>query len=180
MTILMERDANFTKDEQALLYHVASDDFPWYHNRGTLNFPALVHTIMKRTDEPTEGEPWSPLYPHVRAMFDRLCADNGITVRTIFRMAFNLTFADPSKHGDPHRDHQFPHNNLLIYLNKFDDGETFLFDDDENIVQRITPKVDKFVVWDGQLHANGFCRPQQSRMVFIATFDGDVTPGSNS
>lgn len=175
MAILKEGDANFNKEELDFLLTVGSSDFPWYSGMATKNFPSLVHNLLLRTDKQTEGIPHSFYYKPARAMFDRLCKDNGISVKTVYRMAFNLTFADPSKHGDPHNDHaEFDHKIMLIYLNKFDNGETFLFDDKMNIVDKIVPHMDKFAVFDGGMHAQGFCRPQQRRMVFVATFDGDV------
>jgi hypothetical protein len=176
MPVLIEKDSNFNKEELDFLYECGSTEFPWYHGMATKNFPCLTHNFMRRTDLNVTGIPCSPYFPFAEKMFLRLCADNGIIVRKIYRMALNLTFSDPSKHGDPHIDHQeFSHKHMLIYLNKFDAGETFLFDETgTNIVKTIKPKMDKFVVFDGGWHAQGFCRPQQSRVVFVATFDGDI------
>lgn len=176
MTILAEGDCNFDSEDMAFLASVASDTFPWYVGKATKNFPCLTHNIMLRADDQSEGTPYSDFYDQALRMFGKLCERNNINVRTIYRMAFNLTFADPSKHGDPHIDHpSFAHKNLLIYLNQFDSGETFLFDDTgTDIVETIVPYMDKFAVFDGGWHAQGFCRPQQTRMVFVATFDGDV------
>lgn len=176
MSILLEGDAKFNQEEQGFLDFVSSPDFPWYAGMATKNFPCLTHNIMLRTDEKTEGKPWSPHYEDAKRLFLRLCEENGIDVRTIYRIAFNLTFADPSKHGDPHNDHAaFPHKIMIVYLTKFDGGETFLFDGTgTGVVDKITPAKDKFVVFDGGMHAQGFCRPQQFRMVLVATFDGDI------
>jgi hypothetical protein len=93
-------------------------------------------------------------------------------------MALNLTFADPSKHGDPHIDHPaFEHKHILIYLNQFDAGETFILDETgTDVVEVVKPEMDKFVVFEGGWHAQGFCKPQQMRLVFVATFDGDILP----
>lgn len=178
MSILIQGPARFKEEELKFLDFVGSSNFPWYAGMATKSFPCLTHNLLLRTNEKTEGKPWSPHYPAARVIFDRLCAENGIAVRAVYRMAFNLTFADPSKHGDPHIDHpDFPHKHLLIYLNKFDDGNTYLFDESgTNIVETIKPEMDKFVIFDGGWHAQGFCRPQQMRMVFVATFDGDVKP----
>lgn len=182
MTIYLEGDANITKKEHELLNAVGSSDFPWYLGMATKHFPCLTHVIMRRTDKKTEGEPWSQFYPATRAMFNRICDENGITIHTVYRMGFNLTFADPSKHGDPHIDHrEFPHKHMLLYLSEFDAGETFIFDETgTHIIETIKPALNKFVVFEGGWHAQGFCRPQQLRIVFVATFDGDITPRGNS
>lgn len=176
MAVLLDGKAEFNAEENAFLDHVGSSQFPWYAGMATKNFPCLVHNIMLRTDEQSEGQPWSSFYEEGKRLFLRLCESNGIVVNTIYRIAFNLTFSDPSKHGDPHDDHkEFQHKVMIVYLTKFDAGETYLFDEaGKNIVEIIKPEKDKFVVFDGGIHAQGFCRPQQFRMVLVATFDGDI------
>ncbi len=176
MAILLEGNCNFTAEEKDFLAYCSSREFPWYHGNSTENFTCLTHYLLHATTEPTRGYQRSFYAPHAEMLFMRICKDNGIDVRTIYRMSFNLTFSDPSKYGDPHQDHpNFPHKVMLIYLNEFDDGVTFLFDEKgENIVDKIIPAKDKFAVFGGGIHAQGFCRPQQHRLVLVATFDGDV------
>lgn len=174
MPVLMEGKANFTEEEDKFLLDVSSDEFPWYLVKATENFPCMTHGLMRRTDKQEEGEIWSPNYPAARAFFDRICRDNGIVVRDVYRMAFNLTFSDPSIHGDLHSDHNWPHKIMIIYLSHFDNGDTWLFYKNGQVETRIKAGVDKFVVFEGGLHANGFCKPQQTRVIFVATFDGDV------
>lgn len=176
MSVLLEAKCVFTDHETDFLRIVCSNNFPWYAGMATQNFPVLTHDLMKRTEEKTAGIPNSPFYPDAMQMLRRICRDNNVNLRTVYRMAFNLTFADPSKHGDPHIDHpDFPHKHILIYLNKFEAGETFLMDETgTKVVEAIKPEMDKFVIFDGGWHAQGFCKPQQMRMVFVATFDGDV------
>lgn len=178
MGILLEGKCRFLDQENDFLKLVSSSNFPWYAGMATKNFPVLTHDLMRRTEEKSAGIPNSPFYPEAMMILKRLCQDNNVTLRTVYRMAFNLTFADPSKHGDPHIDHpDFPHKHILIYLNKFDAGETYLMDQTgSDVVEAIKPELDKFVIFDGGWHAQGFCKPQQMRLVFVATFDGDVMP----
>lgn len=178
MPVLIEGDCNFTDEEREFLAYVSSGDFPWYFGNATDNFHCLTHFLLKGSPEPVRGEQKSLCAPMAEKMFSRICNENGIEVRNIYRMSFNLTFSDPSRHGDPHKDHpHFSHKIMLIYLNQFDDGFTFLLDDKaERIVDKIVPGKDKFSVFDGDMHAQGFCRPQQHRMVMVITFDGDVIP----
>jgi hypothetical protein len=174
--ILLEGMCNFEQEDLDFLLTIGGSEFPWYHGMATHNFPCLTHNLIMRTDKKEPGVLHSSYAPKAVEMFMRLCRKNNIVVRTIYRMAFNLTYADPSLHGDPHNDHpDFPHKSLLIYLNKFDKGETFLFDEKgEKITYTIQPAMDKFAVFEGCFHAQGFCRPQQCRQVFVATFDGDL------
>lgn len=174
--LLMEGMCDFNKEETDYLEIVCSSVFPWYHGMATKNFPCLTHNLFKRTDTQEMGTVHSSYAFKAEQLVRRLFERNNITLRTIYRMAYNLTYADPSKHGDPHNDHaDFPHKNLLIYLNKFDNGETFLFDETgTHIIEVIKPAMDKFAIFDGGFHAQGFCKPQQCRQVLVMTFDGDV------
>jgi len=53
-----------------------------------------------------------------------------------------------------HPDFDFDHYVLLYYVNN-SDGDTFLFDDDLNIIKRITPKKGRFLFFNGNiLHAS--------------------------
>lgn len=175
MPILVEGKANYNKIHEHFINTLSSAEFPWYLVRATQSFPAMTHDLMCRSFEQSSGIPNSPFYGPARQLFNSICADNHITVRTVYRMALNLTFSDPSLHGDPHYDHMdFPHKNFILYLNTFDAGETFIMDEQDAIIQVIKPAQDKFAVFDGDRHAAGFCKPQQFKIVLVATFDGDV------
>lgn len=175
MPVLIEGNANFSEAEEEFISFITSDNFPWYLTMATKNFHCLTHAFIKRTDTDDDGISWSTYSDAAKSVFYRICADNNIVVRRIYRMAANLTFSDPSRHGDPHNDHEgIAHKVMLIYLNKFDAGETWLFDEQFNFECKIEAQKDKFVVFEGGNHANGFCKPQQARIVFVATFDGDV------
>ena len=103
-------------------------------------------------------------------IFERFCVENQIPVQFILRGAINVTTHEPFLHGDIHVDHDFPHKNFLIYLNEFDEGCTYLFDDENNITDVIVPKFGRVAIFDGVPHANGFCKPKQKRIVMIITF----------
>lgn len=181
MPVLLEGKANFSKEEEGFIQFVSSDQFPWFLSRATQNFSSMIHTLLNRTNTKEEGKVWSPHYEAARVIFNRICRDNNIVVREVYRMGLNLTFPDPSLHGDPHNDHEeWPHKIMIIYLNKFDDGGTWLFNEDGSVETKIEAEMDKFVVFEGKLHANGFCKPQQTRTVLVATFDGDILPSGKT
>lgn len=173
MGVLMQGDCNFNEEDNQLVEFIQTSSMPFYKSPSTKHFCHMGHTLMKRNGQ-DEGIPNSDFYPFARRLVEDLLKRNGVTVRKIYRMAINLTFSDPSKFGDPHVDHEFPHNNLLIYINDFDDGYTYMVDKENNVLDKVKGKKDTFVIFDGCRHAQGFCSPQQSRYVIICTFDGDV------
>lgn len=172
--ILREGIVELYDDERSFISYVKSDSFPWYHIKATDNFTAMSHLLMMRPDEPVRGTQNSPHLPAAEALFLRICGDNHVEVKCIHRIAFNLTFADPSPHGDIHLDHLFPHKNFILYLNKFDGGDTYIFNDGAEIIDTIKQQENKFAFFDGDLHAQGFCKPQQNRILMVATFTGDI------
>jgi len=74
----------------------------------------------------------------------------------IYRFRAGLIFPEMSKrkHHNPHKDYDFDHTTILYYVNDTD-GDTFFFDNDYNIVESITPRKGRIVVFDGsQIHAS--------------------------
>jgi hypothetical protein len=74
----------------------------------------------------------------------------------MYRFRVGLIVPDIKKrlHHNIHTDFSFDHTTALYYVND-SDGDTFFFDNDKNIVERITPKKGRMVVFDGnQLHAS--------------------------
>jgi hypothetical protein len=57
-----------------------------------------------------------------------------------------------------------------MYLNEFDYGYTYIFDDDNNIKYTILPEIYKCVIFKGLPHAGGFCRIGQRRVILVVTF----------
>lgn len=173
MTILHEGYVSVDQEESSFLQYVKSPDFPWFFYYVTPNNVGMVHTFMKRSsDTPDRGIENSQYFPIVEKLFLRTCKDNNIPVKTILRMAFNLTFHEPQKYADIHTDHDFPHKSFIFYIYADHGGDTFLFDTQGNLKETIRAETGKFVVFDGDPHAQGFCAPQGIRMVMVVTFDG--------
>jgi len=68
----------------------------------------------------------------------------------IFRVRFGLylPIANAPEHNTPHTDLKIPHTTVLYYVNDCD-GDTFFFDNDGDIIDRVTPKKGRLVVFDG-------------------------------
>ena len=71
------------------------------------------------------------------------------------------TNTDDEYHDLPHVDRKDKHIVLLYYVNDTD-GDTILFDNNLNIIKRVSPKKNRVLIFDGNiLHAG--CSPIQSK-----------------
>lgn len=91
---------------------------------------------------------------------------NNLKLKNIYRIALNVTFYNGFIFEVPlHLDHQFPHKQLLLYLNN-STGDTII----PSINKSITPKENKAIIFDGIEHKHFF--PSNGiRMVCVFTFN---------
>ena len=87
-----------------------------------------------------------------------LCASDvaGLNPNFLYRMRFGLYLPlnDAPLHNNMHVDMKIPHTVILYYVNDAD-GDTFFFNKSREIVDRVTPKKGRAVVFDGlTLHAS--------------------------
>jgi len=76
---------------------------------------------------------------------------------------------DTSFYNTPHRDFGIPHKVLLYYAND-SDGDTILFDENENEYARITPKQGRMLYFNGKtLHAGS--HPSKSDCRIVINYD---------
>jgi hypothetical protein len=126
-------------------------------------------------DCPEEGKVISAEWPKLEAIFRRICYENGITVKRIYRAAVNLTGYDTGRpntlYAMPHRDHKFDHKIFLMYLNEFTHGYTFLFDSEKRITEFVAPAKNKAVIINNVLHARGFTSPGEKKFLIVITFE---------
>lgn len=187
MPVLSRGRVQLYSGEDSYLGYIISPDFPWFYTAVTGNYGGMVHTLMHRNETcldadgfllpghtPQRGIDNSPHLPAAEQLFLRICGDNNITVRTIYRAAFNRTFHEPAEHSEIHWDHRFPHKVFILYIYMQDGGDTLLFDSDYKLAETITAEGGEYVVFDGDLHAISFCKPHGTRVVMVVTFDGDV------
>ena len=182
MSILLEKDIILSEKENDFFTYIQGNDFPWYYNHYNLranddNKPftsgniLYTHMCMKRNSENKNirGDINSHHLFFSEQFFMRVCKENDISVDTIFRVGFNSTFYRPDKHDIFHNDHLFKHKIFIFYINDFDNGSTFIKNDKEEITE-IKAKKNKAIIFDGCLHAQGFCDLYQRRLILIVTF----------
>jgi hypothetical protein len=77
----------------------------------------------------------------------------GLDPMDLFRLRIGLQLpllnTSHVRHHNPHTDYPDPHMTVLLYLCDTD-GDTFFFDDDGDIIKRVTPKLGRAVVFNGQ------------------------------
>jgi hypothetical protein len=154
-----------------------STAFPWYLMHKTLpneddlnDHPYLSHILMHRTQDNQPGEKGSMLYDTLMPVFQSVTDQLNMNVKHVMRANINLTWHHPQMHGAPHRDHQCDHYNMIIYLNKFTQGATYIFDDNNQILDCAPSLYRGATVFGGGKHAQGFCAPNELRLIAVFTF----------
>ena len=73
----------------------------------------------------------------------------------LFRMRLGMTTSIDKVHQNtPHVDWDTPHKVILFYFNNAD-GDTYFYDKDEKIIETVSPKENRAVLFDGSiLHAS--------------------------
>jgi len=166
-----------------------TENFPWFFSSDTTGIKSdtyyfYYHAILTRGSPPTVAS--QGLFNGCKLILEQILNFNDIELKNIYRMSLNSTHYYPFKYNNPHVDHEYPHKNMLIYLNE-SEGHTIIFkerygiDYKENwsstnkhkfhIMKKIKPQKDKIVSFDGSyFHCHSFPKPNQRRVVFVCTY----------
>lgn len=180
--MLIERENIFDDRLEKL---VLTPNFPFYYQKQSTDysFPYLNHCLILRPEIQNQSKINSEYWPLFEEVFLKFINENNLNLSQIYRASVNLTTSSNFLHNNPHVDHTFKHNVFIHYLNTFDDGHTYIFDetyDGKNAVSKekkiikkiIQPQKNKAICFDGKFyHAQGFCKPDQHRIVFVVTFN---------
>tara|TARA_R110000751_G_scaffold305170_2_gene421315 strand:+ start:75 stop:626 length:552 start_codon:yes stop_codon:yes gene_type:complete len=134
-------------------------------------FFTFIHNILRRADNDIEapGVVNSSLVDFAKEILDSFCKKNKIKYKTIYRAAINVTTPNNiSYKSKPHKDHTFPHKQLLIYLNKAYDGDTIILDHQDKKYKVISPKIYKGIFFDSTNHYH-YLPTKGFRIVMIIT-----------
>ena len=181
-------DNPLTEQYVWLKQHILSSDFPlhWVHATScpegecqadalgepcpeidSDDVPFLSHSILRRSN--VAGEPpevGSPIFDNAREAVDQILDHNGVGPRHFYRMNVNMTLPSPQRMSPSHTDHPYPHQNLLVYLNGFAGGRTWV-----EGVEGPQPTEDMVVTFGGVSHRNAPPEgPSERRMVLVATY----------
>ena len=127
------------------------------NNYDAAGFSRLLY-LKKEFDTSEEKKTTTnPEYNYVAPMileaFDKL--NLNCDIDNVFRSRVRLTLnRETSRQEDIHVDYNFPHLVLLYYINTTD-GDTILYDDNHRVIERISPKRRRCVLFDGLIkHAS--------------------------
>ena len=101
---------------------------------------------------------------------DFLCGKLGITSGKLIRSKVNFQTQIknfPSHcHNTPHIDSSSPHNVYLYYVNE-SDGDTFFFNDNQEVIKRVSHKRGRIVHFDGSIYHAGSNPSKYDRRITI-------------
>jgi hypothetical protein len=170
----------FTDQEiQVIQKEILSNNFPWYiQNESTTgdNTPFFSHVLANRVrDNHDNVDINSDYFYFFENIVKRFCIKNDIKYNKAYRASLNLTYhSDKEFHGNPHIDHEFEHNSVIMYLNKTS-GNTVLFDRQGKnkliITSEVEPEAGKILLFDGlTYHSIRPCGINETRVICVFTF----------
>lgn len=136
----------------ASLYTCPTKETDKYNLKDLNEYLLFVHDFHKVENGQTviKSDKINLIYP----IFDVIDKESNSSSQTIFRSKANLqtqyTNNKKENFNTPHTDLDIPHKVALFYVND-SDGDTILFDDDSNIIERVTPKKGRILFFDGDI-----------------------------
>lgn len=169
-------DRNFLKKEHKDYINniVLQNSFPFYWNDSQTikdNLPFFSHILYNRPEAIEEGLPAinSPHYQIFLDILNCFLTKHKIKFNKILRASINLTFNINQKKSKIHVDHEFEHNQVIIYLNK-SDGETIILNDDKKtIFKKIKPEQFKGICFNKKPHYIIYPKTNR-RLIAVYTF----------
>lgn len=168
-------DFLFKEELEFIDNEITSHVIPWHWDPASVTekFPFFDHIIIPREERETDPVTVvSPLHEFFTTIQKRFCDVCELPMEKIYRQCINLTFpSDNGEYSEPHTDHDFPHKNIIMYLNDgYEMGETILYNDDLTIGKKIEPKKGKVICFDGSIIHGVRWIPRGRRIIFVSTW----------
>lgn len=172
---IIEDAANLTIDQINHIDNVIlGNDIPWFFSNDSVYGDGLSyfsHVLIHRKEHNQNFESNSPLTSFFLEIFNQQIIKHNIQVNEILRASLNSTFYEEKEYGSIHLDHDFDHNNFIMYLNSIDNAGTGIFKNNEDTPMHISQSTKfNYVIFPGLLHAQQFPPPGKRRVVFVVTF----------
>lgn len=141
-----------------------------------INSPYLSHILLARanseniSNKERPSKDFSSYYEFFIEIFHRFMQDNKKKYSKIFRANLNLSWYNGNEHTEPHFDHEWPHNNFIMYLNDCTFGQTIIWPKDFLTSYIIPCKKYYAVDFNSQWHSHRFPSIGERRLVFVVTY----------
>jgi hypothetical protein len=153
---------------------ILGNDIPWFFSKDSVygdNLSYFSHVLIHRKEENRNSENNSPLTNFFIEIFNSQVSKHNIRINEILRASLNATFYEDRPYGTIHLDHDFEHNNFIMYLDTIENAGTGIFRDKEIEPLYISQCIKfNYVVFPGLLHAQQYPPPGKRRVVFVLTF----------
>lgn len=173
---IIENKANLQRWQQEEINKVVlGNEIPWYFSQHSVfgdNLSYFSHVLIHRKEQKANQEHNSPLTNFFIDILQQILKENSIAYNEILRASLNTTFFNDKPTGTVHLDHDFEHNNFIMYLEDVSDAGTVIYKENDLTKQYITQSNQfNYVIFPGFKHAQLFPLPGKRRTVFVATFE---------
>ena len=165
-------DENILNEEQKnyISNVILSNNFPFYWNEFQIlgdSHPFFTHVLLSRNT----NEANSLVFDFFYEILLKFCDKHFIKLEKIYRASINLTYPiENVKIGKIHKDDDYPHKQFILYLSNPNNGNTYIYNEKEELIKTIEAKQFKAVCFNSCNHAVGF--PDKNRRVIaIITFN---------
>ena len=157
-----------TEEEEYIKNTILSDSTPfWWIKESILGEgkPLFIHILIHRETQQIVSE-YANFFQKIAKRF---ATRYKIPCNVFLRGSINLTYPQSGKSA-VHIDHNFPHYQFLLHLNKADGGSTLILDSKGQVIKTISPKQFKGFGFKGGLpHCMTFPNTGR-RVVAVLTF----------
>jgi hypothetical protein len=168
--IIEDKNILTLEEKNHIENYILGSEFPFYWNDDQVqpdNLPFFGHTLKHRETKNIN----SYEYYFFEKIIIRFCEKHKIKINEILRACINFTYPLNVKRGTIHRDHNFPHKQILIYLTDSKNGYTYIFNNKNKIIKKIKPEKYKLVCFENVNHAASYPDYKEKRRVLtVFTF----------
>lgn len=103
-----------------------------------------------------------------------ICDKFGLNISTLSRQRWGMYLPQPNPplHHNPHIDDQTRHHVVVLYYVNDSDGDTFFFDKNKNVTDRVTPKKGRAILFDGKNYHASSSPTKNVRVTLNLNFHG--------
>jgi len=170
--IIRELKNPLTKEYFCLKKIIFSKEFLWHIELSTDNAGKLFfsHCVLARPEEKFRvSKSNSNYFDTVIEILNQIIEYNNLKVNCFMRINFNFSFNQGGgPNCSPHYDHDFPHKNLLVYLNQAT-GPTVVINSEDETQEYFYPKEDAIITFEGK-HYHYQPNIGNNRVVLVATY----------